>query len=63
MNLCEVLDFMRHKEIRKPISPNSMLKNWEIARQEKGRGVDQIVYSKDVSEKEILNAINRIGRP
>ncbi|NLD81394.1 MAG: nucleotidyl transferase AbiEii/AbiGii toxin family protein [Smithella sp.] len=61
MNLNEVLDLVRRKEIRKPISQDSMLKNWEIARQEKGRSVDQIVYSKDVSEKEILNAINRIG--
>lgn len=61
MNLNEILDLVRRKEIRKPISQSSMLKNWEVARQERGRGVDQIVYSKDVPEKEILNAINRIG--
>jgi predicted nucleotidyltransferase component of viral defense system len=61
MNLSEILDLVRQKEIRKPISQSSMLKNWEIARQEKGRGVDLIVYSKDVSEKEVLNMIDRIG--
>lgn len=61
MNLSKVLDLVRQKEIRKPISQSSILKNWEIARQEKGRGADLIVYSKDVSEKKILNAISRIG--
>jgi len=61
MNLDEILDLVRQKEIRKTISQSSVLKNWEIARQEKGRGVDLIVYSKEISEKEILNAINRVG--
>ncbi len=59
MSLNEVLDLIRRKEIRKPISQSSMLKNWEIARQEKGRGVDQIVYSKEIPEKEIMEAIEK----
>lgn len=61
MNLDEILALVRQKEIRKTISQSSMLKNWEIARQEKGRGVDLIVYSKEISENEILNAINSVG--
>jgi len=60
MNLDEILDLVRRKEIRKPISQRSMLKNWEIARQEKGRGVDLIVYSKEISEKEIFELVNKI---
>lgn len=60
MNLGEILDLVRRKEIRKPISQNSMLKNWEIARQEKGRGVDLIVYSKEISEKEISELVDKI---
>jgi predicted nucleotidyltransferase component of viral defense system len=61
MNLSEVIDLVRRKEVRKPISQNSMLKNWEIARQEKGRGVDQIVYSREITEKEVIESIDRIG--
>ena len=60
MNLGEILDLVRRKEIRKPISQNSMFKNWEIARQEKGRGIDLIVYSKEISEKEISELVDKI---
>ena len=57
----EILDLVRKKEIRKTISYASMLQNWEIAKQEKGRGVDLIEYTKEVSEDEILSAIKTIG--
>ncbi|NLV31307.1 MAG: nucleotidyl transferase AbiEii/AbiGii toxin family protein [Acidobacteria bacterium] len=61
MNIGEVLDLVRRKEIRKPVSHGSMLRNWKIARQEKDGRSDQIVYSRDVSEKEILAAMAAIG--
>jgi len=57
----KILDLVRKKEIRKTISYTSMLQNWEIAKQEKGKGVDLIVYTKEVSEDEILSAIKTIG--
>jgi hypothetical protein len=37
-----------------------MLQNWEIAKGEKGRGIDLILYTKDLSDKEILDAIKNI---
>jgi predicted nucleotidyltransferase component of viral defense system len=57
----EILDLVRKKEIRETISYASMLQNWEIAKQEKGRGVDLIVYLREVPEDEILSAIKTIG--
>ena len=61
VNRAEILDLVRRKEIRKTISYASMLQNWEIAKQEKGQGVDLVVYTKEVSEDEILSAIKTIG--
>lgn len=61
VNREEILDLVRRKETRKTISHASMLQNWEIAKQEKGRGVDLIVYTKEVFEGEILDAIQSIG--
>jgi uncharacterized protein len=57
----EVLDLVRKKEIRYTISQEAMLRNWEIAKQEKEKGADLIVYSKEIPEDQILESIKRIG--
>jgi predicted nucleotidyltransferase component of viral defense system len=57
----EILDLVRRKEIRETISHASILQNWEIAKQEKGRGVDLVVYIRELSEDEILGAIKAFG--
>lgn len=61
MNMSEILDLVRRKEIRQTISQESILRNWEIAKQEKDEGVDLIVYTKDIPNQEILNTIKSIG--
>jgi len=61
MDMGEVLDLVRQKEIRETISQASILRNWEIAKQEKGKGVDLVVYTKEISEERILESIRRIG--
>ncbi len=61
MDMGEILDLMRQKEIRETISQESTLRNWQIAKQEKGKGTDLIAYTKEISEETILEAIKRIG--
>jgi hypothetical protein len=61
MDIGEVLDLVRRKEIRETLSKESMLQNWEIAKQEKGKGADPIVYTKEISDETILAAVERIG--
>jgi predicted nucleotidyltransferase component of viral defense system len=61
MDVREILDLVRRKEIRETISQQSILRNWEIAKQERGKGVDLIVYTKDLKDEEILKTIKRIG--
>ena len=61
MDVGEILNLVRRKEIRETISQESMLRNWQIAKQEKGKGVDLIVYTKEISEERILESIKRIG--
>jgi predicted nucleotidyltransferase component of viral defense system len=61
MDMGEILNLVGQKEIRETISQESMLQNWEIAKQEKGRGADLVVYTKEISEEKILEAIKRIG--
>lgn len=61
MDMGEILDLVCRKEIRTMISQESMLRNWEIAKQEKEKGADLIVYTKEISEEKILESIERIG--
>ncbi len=61
MDMGEILDLVRQKEIRETISQESILRNWGIAKQEKGKGIDLIVYTKEISEEKILESIQRIG--
>ncbi len=61
MDMGEILDLVRQKEIRQTISQVSILRNWEIAKQEKGKGADLIVYTKEIPEEKIQESIERIG--
>ncbi len=61
MDFGEILDLVRQKEIRTTISQESMLRNWEIAKQEKGKGVGLIVYAKEISEEKIQESVKSIG--
>ena len=61
IDLTELLDLVRQKEIRETISQASMLRRWEIAKQEKSRGADLIVYTKEITDEQILASIEKIG--
>ena len=61
MDIGKVVGLVCRKEIRETISQKSILRNWEIAKREKGKGVDFIVYTKDVSNENILKTIKSIG--
>lgn len=53
INLKEVLELIRQKEIRRPISQKSMSANWEIAKQDKSGELQKIYYSEEVADIEI----------
>jgi predicted nucleotidyltransferase component of viral defense system len=61
MDAREIIDLVRRKEIRETISQESILRNWKIAKQERGKGVDLIVYTKDLKDEAVLQTIKRIG--
>ncbi len=61
MDVAEILDLMRLKEIRETISQASMLRRWEVAKEERSKGADLIVYKKEISDEHILACIEKIG--
>lgn len=45
IDLKEVIDLVRKKEIRSPISKQNILSNWELAKQEKQKDISSIHYT------------------
>jgi len=58
VNLDEVLGLVKRKEIRKIISKENILNNWELAKQEKQQEFSSIYYSEEVED----NAVEAILR-
>ncbi len=60
VSLKEVVKIIKQKEIRKPISQNSILNNWEVAKQDKVKESQEIYYSQEVSDADIKEMIKKL---
>lgn len=58
LDLEEITGYIRRKEIRQPISKTSMMKNWEITRDQKEDEIMAIYYSRTVEDQQIIEMIN-----
>lgn len=61
IDLKEIFELVKQKEIRQPISQNSMRANWEIAKQEKTGESQKIYYSEEVADEEIKDMLEKIN--
>ena len=59
-NIKEIIDLIKQKEIRKPITQESMFKNWEIAKQEREKELAGIYYAEDVNDEKVTTLIQKI---
>ncbi len=60
-NIGEITELVKKKEIRKPITSESMYKNWQIAKQELDKELARIYYAKKIGDKEIEPLIGKIN--
>lgn len=60
INLEEVIDLVREKEIRKPISHENILNNWNLAKQEKQQDITRIYYTEELNDQEIENELKKL---
>lgn len=61
VNLDEVLELVRKKEIRQIITKKNILENWQLAKQEKNKDVASIYYIEQLSDEEIENELNKFS--
>lgn len=60
INLDEVIALVRQKEVRKPISPQVIFSNWQLAKKEKLNELTAIHYSEELSNDEIEKQLKRL---
>ena len=57
LDLEKIIDFVKQKEIRRPISKDNIIKNWEVVVTQKEKAMGQIYYSKVVKDSDIKKMI------
>ena len=57
LDLGKIIDFVKQKEIRRPISKDNIIKNWEVVVTQKEKAMGQIYYSKVVKDSDIKKMI------
>ncbi len=59
-NLDEVIELVRQKEVRKPISPQTVFSNWQLAKKEKLNELTAIHYSEELSDENIEKQLKQL---
>ena len=60
LNIKEIIELIKQKEIREPIVQGSILKNWKIAKKERDQELARIYYAKDVGDKDVEVLIQKL---
>ncbi len=61
VDLDEVLDLMRIKEIRQPIIKQNILNNWDLAKQEKIKDFTTIQYTEELDSDAIKRELEKLS--
>ncbi|MEI7621032.1 MAG: nucleotidyl transferase AbiEii/AbiGii toxin family protein [Candidatus Moraniibacteriota bacterium] len=60
IDLKEIVELIKQKEVRKQLSQKSILANWKIAKEEKNADLQEIYYSEEVDDLEIEGMIKTL---
>lgn len=61
INLDEVIDLVKQKEIRKPISPKNIKNNWQLAKTDKQNDYQSINFSEELPDTEIEQYLSQLN--
>jgi len=56
----EIAGLVKQKEIRKPITQDSIMNNWEVAKKEKEEELSMIYYARGINDKDIEELIQKL---
>jgi predicted nucleotidyltransferase component of viral defense system len=55
-----IVDIIKRKKIRKPITHDSIARNWKVARREQEAELSRVYYSCKVGDKEVAQLLKRL---
>ena len=61
IDLRKVVDLVKQKEIRKPISPNNIRGNWQLAKNDKQNEFQSIYFSEELDDSEIDSYLSKLN--
>lgn len=60
IKLKEVIDLVKQKEIKKPISPENIKSNWQLAKSDKQNDLQSIYFSEGLDDNEIDSYLSKL---
>jgi predicted nucleotidyltransferase component of viral defense system len=60
IDLKEIVDLVKQKEVRKPISPKNILSNWELAKEDKKNELLAIHYTEELEDENVEEVLKRL---
>lgn len=60
INIDEVVNLVKQKEVRRTISTKNILTNWETAKQDKQADLQTIYYAEELKDEEIKNELEKL---
>jgi predicted nucleotidyltransferase component of viral defense system len=61
LNLEEVIELVKQKEIRKNITPKNILSNWNLAKIDKINELSSIHFTEELVDEEVTKLLNRLN--
>lgn len=63
IDLSEVINLVKQKEIRKTISPKNILSNWELAKKDKVSELSAIYFTEELADQKVTEILQKLDFP
>lgn len=63
LDLGEVVTLVKQKEIRKEISPGTILRNWKLAKKDKANELSAIYFTEELTDEQVIKQLQNLNFP
>jgi len=63
LDLGEVIELVKQKEIRKSISPSNILSNWRLAKEDKTNELSAIYFTEELADEQVIEQLLKLDFP
>lgn len=63
LDLEDVIELVKQKEIRKSISPSNILSNWNLAKKDKANELSAIYFTEELADEQVAEQLQKLNFP